>query len=249
MTPQENSDMSSYTTNMSLSTSTPPSPNSFDRELNELWAKLELENNNKRYHPYPKRRENVPLRGPANHNHPDKPYYKAGGRWYFTKPRRDQREHPLSYNPIRRPHPYALNNEEHHIPDAITIASAFRKALPRPPPINGGHIYTPYPSQVTIHCPYQFNDDWFLRDIDYDVISHLADYARTLPSRYRLLNLQQAQWVLHHLDQVFWPTQLMGHGTTREEVDREAAATTYGFIEEVFGEDLHRQGPLEFHGK
>jgi hypothetical protein len=112
---------------------------------------------------------------------------------------RDQPEHPLSYNPIRRSCPYQLGGAcMVPCPTTISRGPCRHARTPEHPRVN-------YPADLVPRPPYRHNDDWYTQPPTVCDLAYIAQIAATLPSRYRLLTLQQALWITHHLEENVWP--------------------------------------------
>jgi hypothetical protein len=114
---------------------------------------------------------------------------------------RDQLEHPLSYNPIRRSCPYQLGGVR-MVPNPTTISRGPRRRTrahaPEHPRVN-------YPADLVPRPSYRHNNDRYTQPPTIRDLAYIAQIATALPSRYCLLTLQQALWITHHLEENVWP--------------------------------------------
>ena len=155
---------------------------------------------------------------------------------------RDQREHILSYNPLRRPAKYRLKS----VP--FPSHKIDRYTQPKYEPIINDYSDPKYPSEVIPRTPWAtlYNnrlDDPYLEDID-----RIAQLAARMPPRYRLLTLQQAIWVSDYIDKNYWPTSPWSDPNYLYHKQRETAAACYAFIEDAFGPDPNVPKEVTYHG-
>jgi hypothetical protein len=122
----------------------------------------------------------------------------------LSPPRRyrfwDQPEHPLSYNPIHPRHPYRLGGDR-MVPNPTTVSRGPRRTCtctPKHPRVN-------YPAKVIPYPAYRHNDDHYTQPPTVCDLVYITQITAALPSRYRLLTLQQAMWITHHIKENVWP--------------------------------------------
>jgi hypothetical protein len=110
---------------------------------------------------------------------------------------RDQREHPLSYNPIRPRCPYQFGGA-HLVPSPTTVSRGLcRTHATEHPKVN-------YPANLIPYPAHWHNNDRYMQPPTVCDLAYITQIAAVLPSHYRLLTLQQALWITHHLEANVW---------------------------------------------
>jgi hypothetical protein len=87
------------------------------------------------------------------------------------------------------------------VPNPTTVSRGLRCAhapTPEQPQVN-------YPAEVVPYPAYRHNDDRYTQPPTVRDLAYIAQIAAALPSRYRLLTLQQAMWITHHIKENVWP--------------------------------------------
>ena len=183
---------------------------------------------------------------PANF---DQHYRKYAGRGQYRQ--REQDEHILSYNPTRTSTNYSRYSlgPDNNIIGRFTVSRDFRRRLHPYRPINT-YATTRYPSELVVRQHSPRNYEFYLPDLDINTINFIAGVAASLPPRFCLLTLQQAQWVQRHIDRTYWPNEQHYTSSSFNEVQQETIACALEFIELALahGEDPLNK-PVAFYQK
>ena len=135
-------------------------------------------------------------------------------------------ERAVSYNPSRLPHPYSV--KPWNIPDSLFKIA--RLPTPRRPTTQEHPSYEtlPYPSEVAIRRPYNFNDDAHRPLPALDDLAAIAGWIETIPTYLRHITLQELQWLQHQVNHynvsTEWRTWYRDQGIRQEWLDRDWAA-------------------------
>ena len=116
----------------------------------------------------------------------------------LRRTRRPRTERVASYNPVRFPRPYSI--DPWRIPDSV-----FKIAHIPPPrrPTTWEHPSyetLPYPSEVAIGRPFNFNDDNHRPLPSLEDLEAIANWVEIIPTHLRHITLQELQWLHHQVD-------------------------------------------------
>ena len=135
-------------------------------------------------------------------------------------------ESAATFNPCRLPRPYSV--KPWNVQDSVFKVA--RLPSPRRPTTMEHPSYEtlPYPSEVAIRRPYNFNDDAHRPLPSLDDLAAIANWIELIPTHLRHITLQELQWLQHQVSHynvsTEWRTWYRDQGIRQEWLDRDWAA-------------------------